>query len=112
MQGGTFFGLPVIVSQNAVVAGSPVSGEGEMMILANAPEILVADDGQITIDASREASLEMLDNPTNSSAAETPTTMVSMFQTNSVAIRAVRFINWKKRRSFCVQYIKDAAYIT
>lgn len=112
MNGGEFFGLPVIVSQSALMAGSPTAGEGEMIILANAPEILLADEGQVTIDASREASLEMLDNPTNSAAAGTPTTMVSMFQTNAVAIRAVRFINWKKRRSTCVQYIKDAMYIS
>lgn len=112
MMGGTFFGLPVVVSQSALIAGSPSAGEGNMLILLNAPEILLADDGQITIDASREASIEMLDNPTNNSAAGTPTTMVSMFQTNAVAIKAVRFINWAKRRSFAVQYIKDAAYVT
>ncbi len=111
MKGGEFFGLPVVVSQSAKVAGSPVSGEGEMIILANTPEILIADDGQVTIDASREASIQMLDNPTNNAAAGTATTMVSMFQTNSVALKAVRFINWKKRRSNAVVYIKDAAYV-
>lgn len=112
MNGGEFFGLPVVVSQSAKVSGSPVAGEGEMIILLNAPEILMADDGQVTIDASREASIEMLDNPTNSAATGAPTTLVSMFQTNAVAIRAVRFINWKKRRNIAVQYIKDAAYIS
>ncbi len=114
MNGGEFFGLPVIVSQSALMVGSPTAGEGEMIILANAPEILMADDGQVTIDASREASIQMLDNPTNdaSVAGPTPTTLVSMFQTNSVAIKAVRFINWKKRRSNAVVYIKDAAYIS
>lgn len=112
MNGGEFFGLPVVTSNSATMVGSPVSGEGNMIILLNAPEVLLADDGQVTIDASAEASLEMLDNPTNSAAAGTPTTMVSMFQTNSIAIRAVRFINWAKRRSVAVQYIKDAAYVT
>ncbi len=109
MMGGTFFGLPVIVSNSANIPGSP--GSGHMIILANAPDILLADDGQVTIDASREASIEMLDNPTNSAAAGTATTMVSMFQTNSVAIRAVRFMNWKKRRSTAVVFIKEAAYV-
>lgn len=112
MNGGTFFGLPVITSQSAVMVGSPVAGEGNMIILINAPEILLADDGQVTIDASAEASIQMLDNPTNDAAAGTPTTMVSMFQDNAVALRAVRFINWAKRRPTAVQYIKDAAYIT
>lgn len=109
LNGGTWFGLPVVVSNSANIAGSPASGR--MIILANQPEILLADDGDVTIDASREASIEMLDNPTNNAAAGTPTTMVSMFQTNSVAIRAVRFINWKKRRSTAVAYIKEAAYV-
>ncbi|HWJ40169.1 MAG TPA: hypothetical protein VNT29_03525, partial [Candidatus Limnocylindrales bacterium] len=93
--------------------GSPVAGEGQMIVLLNAPEIMLADDGQVTIDASAEASLQMLDNPTNQSTAGTaPTTVVSMFQTNSVALRATRFINWVKRRSIAVQYIKDAQYIS
>lgn len=113
MNGGVLFGLPVIVSNSAKMVGSPVAGEGNLLVLASQPDILMADDGQVTIDASREASLQMLDNPTNASAGSpTATTMVSMFQTNSVAIRAVRFINWKKRRSAAVAYIKDAAYIT
>jgi hypothetical protein len=70
----------------------------------------------VTIDASAEASLQMLDNPTNQSTAAsggpTPTTVVSMFQTNSVALRATRFVNWVKRRPIAVQYIKDAAYVS
>jgi HK97 family phage major capsid protein len=113
MNGGRFFGLPVIVSQAAKQVGSPIAGEGNLIVLVNQPDILLADDGQVTIDASREASLEMLDNPTNQSVPTvTATSMVSMYQTNSVAIKGVRFINWKKRRSTAVAYIKDAAYVT
>jgi HK97 family phage major capsid protein len=113
MNGGLFFGLPVVTSQACQMIGSPVAGEGQMIVLLNAPEIMLADDGQVTIDASAEASLQMLDNPTNQSTASTaPTTVVSMFQTNSVALRATRFINWVKRRSIAVQYIKDAAYVS
>ena len=108
MQGGTFFGLPVTVSNSANIAGSPLSGD--MLILVNAKDILLADDGQLTIDASKEASIEMLDNPTNNAAAGTPTTMVSMFQTNAIAIKAVRFINWAKKRTNAVEFIQDAAY--
>lgn len=100
MLGGSFEGLPVIVSEY-VAADS----NGGFVILANASDIYLADDGGITIDASREASLQMLDNPTNNSSAGTPTTMVSMFQTNSVAIRAERYINWKKRRTAAVAVI-------
>lgn len=97
MMGGMFMGLPVIVSQYV----APDS-DGGFVILANASDIWLADDGNVVIDASREASLQMLDDPTNNSATPTATTMVSMFQTNSVAIRAERFINWQKRRAEAV----------
>lgn len=109
MNGGTWFGLPVVTSNSAHATSSP-SPEGNMIILVNAPEVLLADDGGITVEASDQASVQMLDNPTNDVTTPTATTMVSMFQTDSVAIKAVRHINWKKRRSTAVVYIKDAAY--
>lgn len=103
MSGGTFGGIPVIVSEYV-----PTVSAGSLIILANAQDIWLADDGSVVLSASTEASLQMLDNPTNNSATATPTTMVSMFQTNSVAIRAERYINWKKRRAEAVQVIQDA----
>lgn len=109
--GGTFMGYPLIVSGSSMQVGSPVTNEGNLLVLCHAPSIAMADEGGITIDASEEAAIQMLDNPTNASTGSTTaTTMVSMFQTNSVALRATRFINWKKRRTFAVQYIKDANY--
>jgi HK97 family phage major capsid protein len=109
--GGTFLGYPLIVSLSSMQVGSPVTNEGNLLVLVHAPSIAMADEGGLTIDASEEAAIQMLDNPTNASTGgTTATTMVSMFQTNSVALRATRFINWKKRRTFAVQYIKDAAY--
>ncbi len=112
-EGGTFMGYPLIVSGSAKQVGSPVSGEGNLLVLAHAPSIAMADEGGLTIDASEEAAIQMLDNPTNTSTGgTTATSMVSMFQTNSVALRATRFINWSKRRSFACTYIKDAAYVS
>jgi HK97 family phage major capsid protein/HK97 family phage prohead protease len=103
MSGGSINGIPVITSQYAANA----SGGGNLVIAVNAREIFLADDGQVTVDASREASLQMLDNPTNNSSSATPTTMVSMWQNNSIALRAERFINWAKRRSDAVVYMDD-----
>lgn len=102
MLGGSFEGLPVIVSEYIVT-----DSNGHYVILVNASDIWLADDGNVVIDASREASLQMLDDPTNNSASGTPTTMVSMFQTNSVALRAERWINWKKRRSAAAAIIEN-----
>lgn len=109
INGGTWFGLPVIVSQSAYIAGSPQYGN--MIVLINPRELFLADDGQITISISNEASIQMVDNPTNTSTGgTTATTMVSMFQTNSQAIKAVRYVNWAKRRTTAVAFIQAAAY--
>lgn len=89
MTGGTFNGMPVIVS-DYMPAGT--------VVLANAGDIYVADEGGVQVDMSREASLEMADNPAHNSDVPTPATLVSMFQTNSVAFRVERFINWARRR--------------
>lgn len=103
LNGGFLEGIPVIASQYAANA----SGYGNLVVAISASDVFLSDDGQVTIDASREASLQMLDNPTNNSATATATQMVSMWQTNSVALRAERFINWKKRRSTAVVYMDD-----
>jgi HK97 family phage major capsid protein len=110
VNGGKLLGIPVITSNSANIPGSPNSGC--MIILVNQREVFLADDGQVTVDVSREASIQMLDNPTNTSTGSTTaTSMVSMFQTHSLALRATRFINWAKRRTTAVAYIKEAAYV-
>lgn len=107
--GGMFEGFPVVTSQSVVAqGGSPT--DGWPIILANAGDILLADEGQVRIDASSEASLQMDNSPDSPPTAST--TMVSMFQSNMVAIRADRDINWVKRRSTAVQYISSANYTT
>jgi HK97 family phage major capsid protein len=107
MNGGTLLGLPVVTSENIpATTGSPA--EGYPIILASTTDILLADDGDVTIDASREASLQMDTAP--DSPATASTTFVSMFQQNMVAIRAERYINWAKRRAAAVQFIQSALY--
>ncbi len=100
LTGGTLAGLPVIVSQYA----------GDLLILVNASDIYLADDGQVVVDASREASLQMADDPANSSSAPTAAQLVSLWQTNSIGIRAERFVNWSKRRPEAVAYVNGVDY--
>jgi HK97 family phage major capsid protein/HK97 family phage prohead protease len=100
MTGGTLNGLPVIVSD--YLSGDT---DGGHVILANAQDIYLADEGGIAIAVSREASLEMSDAPSHDSVTPTAASLVSMFQTNSVAIRAERIINWAKRRSSAVAWL-------
>lgn len=101
MMGGTLRGVKVIVS-NYVPAG--------LFILAFASEIYLSDDGIVTIDASREASIEMDDAPAGDSDTPTPAQLVSMFQTNSVALRAERFVNWSKRRTTAVSLLRNVGW--
>lgn len=97
MMGGMFEGFPVITSEY-----QHSDSDGDNVILVNASDVWLADDGQVMLDASRETSLQMNDVPTMDASSGTGATMVSMFQTNSVALRAERWINWQKRRSSAV----------
>jgi HK97 family phage major capsid protein/HK97 family phage prohead protease len=100
--GGTLMGRPVIISDFVPAVGSPV---GDFVILLDTKSVWFADDGGLTVDMSREASLQMDDAATMtaggsgaSPAAPTATSVVSMWQANCVAFRAERVINWMVAR--------------
>ncbi len=101
MFGGNIVNLPVITSQ-AVPSGD--------VIAVQPTDIFLADDGGFMVDVSREASLQMLDNPTNDTVTPTATSMVSLWQTNSVGFRAERILNWAKRRATAVAYLTGVAW--
>ena len=106
VNGGSLEGIPVIASQYAHTTAA-----GNMLIAANAQMIALADDDAVTVEASREASLEMSDTPAGAAGVPTGgTSLVSMWQTNSIALRAERFINWKKLRPGAVQFINHIAW--
>lgn len=100
VNGGTFFGLPVIVSEYVT----------DYVVLMNASDVWFADDGGVAVDFSTEASLEMSDAPTGSSVTPTGAELVSMFQTNSVAFRAERTLNWTRRRDTGVAVIDNVTW--
>lgn len=101
--GGTFFGIPVIVSNSVPHSTSA----GAILALVKASEVFLADDGAVAIDVSQEASLQMDGAPTQSSATPTASQVVSLWQTNSIGIRAERVINWQRRRTYGVGYIDN-----
>lgn len=101
--GGTFVGLPVVAANAAGLVGA--SDGGHIVALVHAPSISVADDGIVAVDASTEASLEMSDAPSNSAASGTGASVVSMFQTDSTALKATYWLNWVKRRTVAAQYM-------
>ncbi|HZD64439.1 MAG TPA: phage major capsid protein [Xanthobacteraceae bacterium] len=97
-EGGTFKGMKFIASQTV----------GNLVIAMQPRLVMFADDGAVTIDASTEASLQMDSAPDSPVAATT--VYVSMFQMNTVALRAERFITWKKANANAVKYLTAAAY--
>lgn len=103
--GGNIDGIPVRVSQ--YLANNGGSG-GVPFILVDESEIYLADDGSVTLDMSDQATIEMSDTPAGSSnptVVASSTLPVSMWQTNSIAFRAERFIWWGPRRSGAIQWI-------
>lgn len=91
MTGGTWYGLPVIVSNAMVASGSPAE---KQILLLTQDEVLMADDGGVTLDMSTEAAVQMSDTPTDGAVS-----LVSLWQNNLVGIRAERYINWAPRRT-------------
>jgi len=105
--GGTAMGYQVVVSGNVDPTGD-VAANGDNIIFIKPDEVFLADDGGVSIDISREASVQMDSAPDNPAVATTIT--ISAFQHNLALIRAERFCNWLKRRAEAVQFISGAKY--
>lgn len=90
-EGGTLIGYKVIVSDSV---------DSGVWVIFQPREIFLADDGRITLDASREATLDM--------SGSTSATF-SLWQNNCVGIRAEQWIRWQKRRAAGVVAVTDTA---
>ena len=100
VSGGSLFGVNVVVSGN--VPGS-VSG-GSLIVLVDAAEI-VSVEGPILVDSSQEATLQMRSDPLTGAQQ-----MVSLFASNLVGLRVVRYANWRARRPGAVAFIDAVNY--
>ena len=98
INGGNVDGLNIVTSNTAngwVVGLSPSM-------------ILLADDGEVTIDVSREATVQMDSAPM--SPADATTVYRSLWQENLVGLRAERFINWQRASVNAVHWVNAASY--
>ena len=102
--GGTLEGDPVVTGDN-VTAGH--------VILLKPSDIWRIGDGGVEVSLSMDATIEQDTAPQGD--AETPVaasaTLMSMFQTENVAFKVVRPINFAKRRSHAAQFVNNAAYV-
>lgn len=90
--GGTINGINVVTSQAV----------GANVIALDPQGVMLADEGGLSIDVSREASLQMDSAPM--SPPDATVVLTSLWQNNLIGLRAERFINWKKVRTGFVQY--------
>jgi hypothetical protein len=101
--GGTLEGDPTVTGDNVTATD---------LILLKPSDIWKIGDQGVEVSLSMDATLEMDTSPAGNS--EGPTAQanypVNMFQTDSVAFKIVRPMNYQKRRSGVVQRINDAAY--
>ena len=65
-------------------------------------------EGASEVRTTDKPAVEMQDAPTISAAAPTAANLVSLWQTNSVAVLSEREVNWVKVRSGAVSIISNA----
>jgi HK97 family phage major capsid protein len=98
--GGTLAGCPCLAS-DAV---------GEQLIAFDVRRLLVADPGEMDVAIAQAAAIEMSDDASQSSATGTGASLTSMFQTNSVAIRITRHLNWSYHGAIAI--VDGCDYLT
>lgn len=95
---GMLYGfLPLIIS----------SAVGDRLVAVHAPSILLADDGQMAVESARHATIQMDDAPPTPVEAGP---LVSLWQTNSTALKVSRTVNWERARADAVHVITGADY--
>jgi hypothetical protein len=106
--GGVFQNKPWLASDNVV--------SGDLLLVKPSDIFRIGDKG-LSIDISRDATLEFASDPTGSALANGGVPVaaskqpVNLFQSGMVGIRLIRRINWAKRRASAVARITGAAYV-
>ncbi|HJW51310.1 MAG TPA: phage major capsid protein [Burkholderiaceae bacterium] len=99
----TLLGYPVVTSTASPLGAGP--GFLGQIILVDQAQIFLADDGNITLDVSREASIQM-----DTAPATPPTPLTSLWQQNLIGIKAERYIYWMRRYDPAVQLLTGVPY--
>jgi HK97 family phage major capsid protein/HK97 family phage prohead protease len=97
LTGGSINGVPIIASAAA----------GTNIIAVVPRYVLYADDGGVSIDVSREATVQMNDAP---GVPDATTVFRSLWQDNLIGLRAERFVAWIKAHASAVNMITGTAY--
>ncbi len=114
---GNILGIPLLVSKSSprAISGSPSVSRGQLALID--PSGVAFGGGAVNFERSTQGTIEMSDAPTNSPTfSGSPQTVhatnhVSLFQTNSVALKVTIYVNWQVVRP-CVQVVTGARYLT
>ena len=96
-----------VASANGRNVGDPSAA---YIALVDASQVTIVDDGVTELSLANGAAIEMRNDPTNSSTTPTATTVVSLFQVESSALKMVRHANWRLNRSGMAQVIREVDY--
>ena len=106
-RGGVMAGLPVIVSESCAH-----DSDAGTIALVDGGGIILAEEPGIAVSTTDTATIEQDDSPAG--ATDTPVaasaTLVSLWQSDSVGVKAVVRANWAKARAGSVVVITGAAY--
>ncbi|MBX3601119.1 MAG: phage major capsid protein [Rubrivivax sp.] len=104
-RGGELATVPVICSEAV-----PWDSNGGLIVLMDTSAIVYTDDAP-SVSRSSIASVEMADNPTGHAGTPTgATSVVNLYQSNSVGLLATARANWLKARPASVVCITGANY--
>ncbi|ORE97468.1 phage capsid and scaffold protein [Aurantimonas sp. 22II-16-19i] len=99
-RGGEVLNAPALVS-------SSIAADSVMLIDGNG---IGATIGEVEIDFSEAAAIEMVDSTSGSSVNPTAVQLVSMFQNHSTCLRAVAYFNVKRLRDDALAVLTDVAW--
>jgi HK97 family phage major capsid protein len=99
----TLLGFPIITSNSVPLGVGP--GFLGMIVLLDQRQIFLADDGGVSLDVSREASIQLDTTP-----ATPPAPLTSLWQQNLIGIKAERYIYWMRRYPQAVQLLTGTPY--
>jgi hypothetical protein len=98
--GGIYGLVPVLLSETAE----------DNLVAVHQRSVLYADDGGLEFDSSGQAALETSEEPAHDSSTPTPAQLVSMWQSNSRALKVSRTINFELVREGAAQVVEGADY--
>jgi len=98
-------GIPTLLTSAVpATAGSPA--EDRYVVLLDQESVLLADNGRLNVSVSTRATMEMRYDPQANSKTGNSTSVVSLFQTSSYAVKVVREIGWLRAHDAGVVFMQ------